>query len=200
MSCKKAVYSNQRGNRKVAYQEDDGRTIVQEGGSRSWRNNNPGNLKGAVSRRVGTDAGGFDIYPDEKTGEEACRRMFEPGGKYHSYGNIRQVLSGLTDRDGKPIKGTGYAPSSDSNYPDRYAEHIRKFTGIDVDNKRIADLTLDEKNRLVDAIKREERWIIGTTLAYDQQGKLIDNYIPGTNNLQKTEEDYCEGWGSTLSP
>lgn len=200
MTCKKATYKNHKGARRVTYEHDDGHTVVHEDGSRSWRNNNPGNLKGAISRRVGVDADGFDIYPDLQTGENARRRMFEPGGKYYSYGSIRQVLGGLKDGEGKLIKGTAYAPAADGNNPDRYADHIREWTGIDVDNKKIADLTSGEKDLLEDAMKRQERWRVGNVCEYDRHGNLVHNYIPGPGNPGTLEEDDSEGWELSMFP
>lgn len=200
MTCRKAAYSKRKGVRSVTYKHDDGHTIVHEGGSRSWRNNNPGNLRGVVNRRVGVDAGGFDIYPDLQTGEQVRRRMFEPGGKYHSYKSIREVLGGLKDKEGKLVKGTAYAPAIDGNNPDRYADHIREYTGIDVDNKKIADLTSEEKDLLESAMQREERWRMGDIYEYDRHGILIDNYVPGSSNSRETDKDDYEGWGFTMSP
>jgi len=200
MTCKKATYKNHKGVRRVTYEHDDGHTVVHEGGSRSWRNNNPGNLKGAVSRRVGVDAGGFDVYPDLQTGEEARRRMFESGGKYHNYGSIRQVLGGLKDNEGKLIKGTAYAPSNDGNYPDSYADRIRELTGIDVDNKKVADLTSEEKDSLESAMKQLEGWEPGRVCEYDRHGRPLHNYVPGSGSSREADEDGCEAWTFTMSP
>jgi hypothetical protein len=200
MICNKAEHSNKTGTAKVTYHYDDGHTVVHEGGSRSWRNNNPGNLRGAVSRRVGVDADGFDIYPDLQSGEAARRRMFEPRGKYYGYDSVRQVLGGLKDKNGRFIKGTAYAPSNDRNYPDRYAKNIKKWTGIDVDNREIADLTSEEVNLLEEAMKRMEDWTPGKVCEYDRKGNMMHNYIPGLNNSQQIDEDDYENWGITLSP
>lgn len=200
MICNKAVSSNKGGPAKVTYHYDDGRTVVYEGGSRSWRNNNPGNLRGAVDRRVGVDADGFDIYPDLQTGEATRRRMFEPGGKYYGYGSVRQVLGGLRDKKGQVIKGTAYAPSDDGNSPDTYAGNIKVLAKIDVDHKKIADLTSEERDSLENAMKRIERWRTGAVFEYDRTGNLVHNYVPGQNNSSQTEEDDYEDFGFTLSP
>jgi hypothetical protein len=200
MICNKAVSSNKGGVAKVTYHYGDGRTVVHEGGSRSWRNNNPGNLRGAVNRRVGVDADGFDIYPDLQSGEAARRRMFELGGKYYGYDSVRQVLGGLKDKNGGFIKGTAYAPSNDRNTPDTYANNIKVLAGIDVDDKKIADLTSEEKDNLENAMKKLERWRTGAIFEYDRKGSLMHNYIPGTNNSPQLETDDYEDWGFTLSP
>lgn len=97
-------------------------------------------------------------------------------------------------------KATAYAPSGDGNYPNKYADQIRDLSGIDVDNKKIADLTPDEKNRLESAMKEVEYWQIGKTFEYDRQGKLVDNYIPGSKSTEAYDEDDYEDWGFTMSP
>lgn len=200
MGCTKGTFSAKEGKRRVTYQYDDGRTVVHEDGSRSWRNNNPGNLRGAVSRRVGRDAEGFDIYPDVQTGQESCRRMFEPGGKYYGYESIRQVLGGLSDKNGKLIDGTAYAPSKDKNRPDRYARDIEETTGLDVFNKRIADLTPEERDSLVEAIKWKEGWRSGAVSEYDRNGRQIEKPLSGSKSIEDFEEDYYEDPGFTMSP
>ena len=46
----------------VTYSDSNGKTEVREGGTRSWRNNNPGNTQGAPGA-IGRDYGGLDIFP-----------------------------------------------------------------------------------------------------------------------------------------
>jgi hypothetical protein len=200
MSCTKGAFSTKEGKRRVTYQYDDGNTIAHEGGSRSWRNNNPGNVRGAVNRRIGRDAEGFDIYPDVQTGQESCRRMFESGGKYYNYESIRQVLGGLKDRNGKFVNGTAYAPSKDKNHPDEYARDIEDWTGLDVYNKKIADLTTEERDRLMEAIKRREGWEPGKVSEYDRNGRRIEKTLSGSKSIENFEEDYYEDPGFTMSP
>ena len=50
----------------VRYYRADGSGIERRGGTRSWRNNNPGNIRGARNE-IGT-AGGFAIFADYETG------------------------------------------------------------------------------------------------------------------------------------
>jgi len=58
-------------NNSVVYEIDDGRSYLWSGGTRAWRNNNPGNIRGGdfANRRgaIGT-AGGFAIFPNYETG------------------------------------------------------------------------------------------------------------------------------------
>lgn len=58
----------------VAYIDENGFYSLYSGGSRNWRNNNPGNFRpGTVSRRNGQIgvAGNFAVFPDSKTGQAA---------------------------------------------------------------------------------------------------------------------------------
>lgn len=58
----------------ILYTDADGRDEIREGGSRSWRNSNPGNIrKGDFSRNCGAigDDGSFAIFPDETVGKAA---------------------------------------------------------------------------------------------------------------------------------
>lgn len=58
----------------VIYTDSDGKYWQYSGGSRTWRNNNPGNLVSAsVSKRNGEigKAGGFAVFHDYDTGHSA---------------------------------------------------------------------------------------------------------------------------------
>ena len=62
----------------VIYFTDEGHRFQYVGGTRTWRNQNPGNMVvGKVSRRnglVGT-AGRFAVFPGYETGHTAHRRV-----------------------------------------------------------------------------------------------------------------------------
>lgn len=89
-------------------------------GTLAQRNNNPGNLRSGPGQ-VGT-AGGFAVFPDAQTGWEALARQVDLN---ISRGlNLFQFFGG---GQGYP----GYAPSSDSNDPNRYANFVAQQTGID---------------------------------------------------------------------
>src|SRR3990167_8122284 len=92
-------------------------------GSRSWRNCNPGNLKFARQRRaIGKDDDGFAIFPDDETGFLALIHQIEIAcnGKSKVY-SPNDTLYGFFNK---------FAPSSDSNYPKKYAEDVAKKLGI----------------------------------------------------------------------
>jgi len=58
----------------VVYIADDGKRLTRYGGSRAWRNNNPGNIRHTeFARRHGAigSAGGFALFPDYLIGRNA---------------------------------------------------------------------------------------------------------------------------------
>ncbi len=58
----------------IQYVDAQGHDVIREGGSRAWRNNNPGNIrKGSFANSAGAigDDGAFAIFPDYKTGLKA---------------------------------------------------------------------------------------------------------------------------------
>lgn len=146
------------GRKRITYVDKAGTIEIREGGSRSWRNNNPGNTKGGKGA-ISKDKEGFDIFPDEDTGRKAKEQLLKQ--KYGDYESIRQMLKGKFNKNGDFIDGTGYAPKKDSNDPDKYADQIKEWTGLDVDKKKINDLNDSEFAKLVTAIKRKEGWIPG---------------------------------------
>ena len=67
------------------YYDEQGNKMIRTEGSRSWRNNNPGNLVYYKFARdngaIGTD-GTFAIFPDFETGQRARKKLLK-GSKYH---------------------------------------------------------------------------------------------------------------------
>src|SRR5256885_11358908 len=71
---------------KVTYRSDDGKETFRKGGSRAWRNNNPGNIsKGKFANDHGAIGGDsrFAIFPDEATGKNAIVALLKTA-KYAS--------------------------------------------------------------------------------------------------------------------
>lgn len=128
----------------VTIQHMNGTTEVRRGGTRAWRNNNPGNIEAGHRANslgaIGSD-GRFAIFPDEATGTAAQEA----------------VLIGVYS--GKTIDQTvaAWAPEKDGNDTARYQEFVRKITGLSGDRK-IGDLTTEERHRLMAAQRRKEGW------------------------------------------
>ncbi len=120
---------------------------IKVGGSRSWRNNNPGNLEyGRFAKRkgaIGTD-GRFAIFPTEEIGHNAKVSLL----KSSSYIN-------------KTIKGAilKYAPSFENNSTG-YANTIAVDAGVSTDT-RLSSLTDDQFDKLDKSMTKVEGWSPG---------------------------------------
>lgn len=178
MPFTKAIASKVPPNKKyVTYFDIDGsceiRISTTTQGS-AWRNNNPGNLvKGRFANKYGAigDDGHFAIFPDEETGRKAKSALLHD--KFINYNSVRHMLKGDFDSSGKYIANTGYAPKSDGNNPDQYADQIKERTGLDVDKKKLADFTPEDWTKLIDAMKKKEGWNVGQIIKKDINGKII---------------------------
>jgi hypothetical protein len=99
------------------YTTQGGGNFRKVGGSRSWRNNNPGNIEyGDFARRygaIGTD-GRFAIFPDEATGQRARAALIFNGDKYRNL-----TLAQAIER---------YAPSSE-NHTTAYQRRVLAAVG-----------------------------------------------------------------------
>lgn len=122
--------------------------IGKVGGSRSWRNNNPGNLEYNEYTKslgaVGSD-GRFAIFPTEEIGENAQKRLLFYGKNYKNLS-----LTGAINR---------YAPKSE-NDTNAYIQSILKQTGLS--EKLMKDYTPEEQNKIQLAMKKHEVWKVGT--------------------------------------
>jgi hypothetical protein len=131
----------------VIYTDSEGKQWQYSGGSRTWRNNNPGNLVSAsVSKRNGEigKAGGFAIFPDYNAGHTALLDLLK-----NTYGEFS--LSELIKK---------YAPNHENNTK-RYLKFLRSKTGVKGD-KRVKDFNQSEFESLWKAIEQMEGWKTGT--------------------------------------
>lgn len=133
--------------RDVVYTTADGRRVRRTGGTRAWRNMNPGNIRySEFSRNAGAigQAGGFAVFPDEETGTRAISSLLR-GQSYNNLTIARAI--------------TRYAPPSENNTA-AYHRRIQQITGLNI-NRRISDLSDGELSRVVDAIRAIEGWEAG---------------------------------------
>lgn len=145
-------YVSARASRKnpawVLYIADDGSKIIRSGGSRAWRNNNPGNMRYTeFSRRHGAigTAGGFAVFADTNTGAAALSALLQG----QSYAHL-SIFSAIAK----------YAPAQE-NDTDSYREHVTKLTGLNIQRK-LSELTSNELDRVIRAIQQIEGYIVGT--------------------------------------
>lgn len=103
----------------VIYTDDSGQYFRYSGGTWTWRNNNPGNVRpGEISRKNGQIGVVFTfaVFPDKESGHMALLDVLKI-----TYGNssIDQMME-------------HYAPPHENNTI-RYAKYLHKFTGVDDD-------------------------------------------------------------------
>lgn len=135
----------------ILYTDADGRDEIREGGSRAWRNCNPGNIrKGDFSLNAGAigDDGSFAVFPSEAVGMSAIISLLRTA----AYINRR-----LRDAIFR------YAPPFE-NDSDRYAAQIRERTGIPLD-AILADLRMDDFRKIAKTIQHIEGWQPGSVRA-----------------------------------
>ena len=116
---------------------------IKAGNSRGMRNNNPGNLEyGAFTKRYGATGsdGRFAIFPDFESGRRAQEALL--AGPTYLGGGVN-TISGIINR---------YAPSSDGNSVQNYADFISQATGIPANRK----LTQADIPAVAEAMRRFE--------------------------------------------
>ena len=175
--------------RYVKYYYDDGTVVERVGGSKSWRNNNPGNVVWGPGR-IGKDGDGIARFPDLSTGRKARKLLFMLGGKFYDRASAREMIRGLYDKDGHQINGTGYAPKYDKdgkviNDPDAHADFVRQYfrkyyrvkhnEDMDIEKTKIRDYTPEMQDVLEEAQEAYEQFKEGTVRKYDATGRLVGN-------------------------
>ncbi len=131
--------------------------VVQErkGGTISWRNNNPGNLKygdfAKTCGAVGVGHGGHAVFPDYDTGLKAQKILLFTNQRGY---NVMSILNALKK----------YAPVSDpafKNEPAKYAAFVAKKLGVK-DDTMLYSLTQDQQVAMIKAMSAYEGWKEGT--------------------------------------
>ncbi len=137
--------------REYVYQ--DGTHERYYGGSRSWRNNNPGNVMiGPRAKKYGAigNDGKFAIFPDYESGRAAMKAVLQKGSWKEL--TIAEMIAGKKLSNGKRIPG--YAPASENNVPD-YLSGIKNYAGLKLDRK-MKTLSDGEMEKLMNAIEKIE--------------------------------------------
>ncbi len=131
----------------VVYTRSDGNKLIRSGGTRAWRNNNPGCLRYSdFTKHQGAigEAGGFAVFPDEETGMRAISALLK-SDKYKKL-TISQAIS-------------KYAPPHE-NDTEHYNASLREMTGLQI-NTKLSALNNDQIMKVVKAIRIVEGWRIG---------------------------------------
>ena len=134
-----------RGNQGMSLdlKKADGTTEHRSGGTISWRNNNPGNLRYSdTSKAYGAigESGGFAVFPDMETGEKARSKLLFESKAYRDL-TIKQAIN-------------RYAPSTE-NDTDAYVASITKALGVD-EQTRMDQLSAEQRATLLATMKKHE--------------------------------------------
>jgi len=143
----KIVASYPKGN-DVIYVYNNGAKYKRSGGTRAWRNFNPGNIRYSdLARENGAigKAGGFAVFPDEKVGTKALRALLMSD----AYKNL-SIESAILK----------YAPPHENN-TEHYKWYIKKNVGIKSGTK-ISQLDKKQMDDLIKFITIIEGWKNGT--------------------------------------
>lgn len=133
----------------VIYHMADDSKHRKSGGTRAWRNTNPGNIRyGKFAKKAGAigKAGGFSVFPDEATGQKAIESLLLT----NNYRNL--TVAAAISKYAPPVENDTAA----------YQRNLEKMTGISI-NKRISDLTPAELSSVAGAIRKVEGWDEGKT-------------------------------------
>jgi len=145
--------------------------FINVGGTRNWRNNNPGNIEAGkfatAHGAIGSD-GRFAIFPDLDTGRRALAALLTCG----SYINL-SIVQAMTQ----------YAPPNE-NDTSAYTNFISTKVGVDPSTLMSA-LTADQLLKFVDAIYHYEGGTPGVTFqagsanAPEWAMNLFEGAVPG---------------------
>jgi len=150
----KFVKAEKQGNN-VVYTGENGEQVVKhrantKEASRSWVNNNPGNIEyGDFARKngaIGTD-GRFAIFSSPEAGMQAQATLLQSG----NYRNL--TLAQAIHR---------YAPSFENN-TEAYIRYVEKAAGVDR-NTKMADMSPGNLANVVKAMAKHEGWKEGSIL------------------------------------
>ena len=136
-------------NGKTVITNATGEKEIRKGGTISWRNNNPGNMRmSEFSKAQGAigEAGGFAVFPTKEAGERAREKLLFEAESYKN-----KTLAQAIQR---------YAPESENN-TQAYIDALVKATGANP-NTPLSNLTPDQRQKMLAAMKQHEGWKEGT--------------------------------------
>src|ERR1700722_12369746 len=145
-----ATSATQTGTLQRSYQNADGSTTTLNGGSRAWRNNNPGNLKydtqaeAIAAGAIGVDSNGFAIFPSYAAGSQALTNVLAG-----TYGN--STINSMMNN---------YAPAYENDTA-AYQNFLNNYVGAP-GSATINSLTPQQLQRLQNGIQLQEGWVPGS--------------------------------------
>ena len=135
--------------RTLIFINDRGQKIKRVGGTISWRNNNPGNIRtSSFTKKNGEigQAGGFAVFPSLEIGMNAIKKLL----RSKSYNNL--TIEKAISR---------YAPNGDGNNDEKvYQKRLGDLTGLNI-NLVLNSLSNEQLDKVANAIKIIEGYNIG---------------------------------------
>lgn len=135
--------------RTLIFINDRGQKIKRVGGTISWRNNNPGNIRtSSFTKKNGEigQAGGFAVFPSLDIGMNAIKKLL----RSKSYNNL--TIEKAISR---------YAPNGDGNNDEKvYQKRLGDLTGLNI-NLVLNSLSNEQLDKVANAIKIIEGYNIG---------------------------------------
>ena len=170
------------------YVGNDGNLYEASGGSRAWRNNNPGNLEDGKFARdngaIGTD-GRFAIFPDAATGFNAMAGLLAT----NAYQNL--TIEGAINR---------YAPPNENNV-ENYLKSIELQTGFPRSTP-MNNLSKDNLLKLAKAMTKHEGNMSGKKRLVPKYEKYI--WVTVGDDKVRPEHEALDGeirtWYDTPHP
>ncbi|MCU1266971.1 MAG: repeat-associated core domain protein [Acidobacteria bacterium] len=131
-------------NNTVVVTYSDGTIETRAGGSRAWRNNNPGNIRpGNLTGEIGS-AGGFAVFSSEAAGQAAISELLSRPAYQ------RLTVSGAIAR---------WAPPNENNTA-AYQGWVQQVTGLP-GNTQMTTLNAGQLQNMATAIRGIEGWTAG---------------------------------------
>jgi hypothetical protein len=157
MADKKYVSARDGENNSVIYKTAEGAEFLHSGGTRAWRNNNPGNLIGSEKSGRSIGKGGrFAAFASHDEGIAALKFSLT---NFYSGRKLDEVFK-------------KYAPATDDNDPEHYIVLVKKFSGLD-STRTIGSLTDAELDKFIGAIERVEGWKEGKVEAIPHAQQFV---------------------------
>lgn len=145
MAAKKYVSARDGEGTSVIYTDQDGAEFLHSGGTRAWRNNNPGNL--IASEKSGLKIGKGGRFAAFATHDDGLAALKYSLTRYYADLKLDDVFK-------------KYAPATDNNDPEHYIKLVKKYTGLD-SSRKLGELNEAELKSFMQAIERVEGWKAG---------------------------------------
>lgn len=133
----------------ITYVHANGDQTERKGGSTSWRNKNPGNIRASkYYKNLGAidTANGWAVFPTEEAGLNAIVKLLR--SKNYRNLSVKDAIH-------------RYCPFGDgNNNPESYARKVSKMTGLPAD-ATINTLSDEDLKKVANAIKTIEGWDVG---------------------------------------